>query len=145
MELNRGRLAKVLAMTTSPHDGEALSAARRAAEMLARAELTYSDVLCSDGSEARSQRELELLRQLTDLRRDMEQMRAAARTGRSAPARTNATPTKSIDRARRRLLTEVPLRAWERNALEDMKQIDPRSREEYYVLWLLKRYQLADR
>jgi len=43
--LDRERLAKVLAMTTSNHDGEALSAIRRANEILAGENLTWTELL----------------------------------------------------------------------------------------------------
>lgn len=43
--LDRVRLAKVLAMTTSNHDGEALSAVRKANDILKSENLTWSDLL----------------------------------------------------------------------------------------------------
>jgi hypothetical protein len=43
--LDRTRLAKVLAMTTSPHEGEALAAIRRANEIIQGEGLSWEQVL----------------------------------------------------------------------------------------------------
>lgn len=43
--LDRERLAKILAMTTSTHDGEALNAIRKANEMIKGEKLTWDEVL----------------------------------------------------------------------------------------------------
>ena len=47
MSLDRERLAKLLGMTGSSFDAEALSAARRANELVREAELTWHEVLGS--------------------------------------------------------------------------------------------------
>jgi hypothetical protein len=44
----RKRLAKLLARTNSPHEGEVLVAARKANELLAKLRLTWDDVLRID-------------------------------------------------------------------------------------------------
>ena len=50
--LDRTRLAKILAMTTSTHDGEALSAIRRANEVLAGEKVSWEEVLAQEATRA---------------------------------------------------------------------------------------------
>lgn len=48
MELDRAHLAKIIAMTTSTNDNEALSAVRKANEYLAACQISWADVLRED-------------------------------------------------------------------------------------------------
>lgn len=52
MTLDRGRLAKLMGLTTSVHDGEALNALRMANKMLSDAKLTWSEVIGGPTSRA---------------------------------------------------------------------------------------------
>lgn len=50
MPLDRERLIKILGLTTSSSDGEALSALRKANEIIAGEKLTWADVLAPQGN-----------------------------------------------------------------------------------------------
>ncbi len=52
MEVDRTLLAKLLSMTDSPHDAEALAAIRKANQLLRIQATTWSDVLQTSGPEA---------------------------------------------------------------------------------------------
>jgi hypothetical protein len=49
---DRERLTKLIAMSTSPHDGEALAATRKANALLANAKLTWADILQPENQRA---------------------------------------------------------------------------------------------
>lgn len=129
-------------MTASPNDGEALVAARKAAKLLKDANLTYSDLIAraaqmpvSDQGQGASVRQAWSL--VRELRIEIDRLRKQV-----GAAQTDA--ASGLRQLQTRLLTETPLRGWERQALMQIKEIQPRSREEFYLRWLARRYALAD-
>lgn len=138
-----GRLAKVLALTDSPNDHEAILAARTAARMLRAADLTYSELFSNLGalpqlrnasSDSTELAEAKLL--ISQLKRELYRYRCRQ------PAQSSGGGD-DVYKWRRELLTSMPLMNSERKALIDIKRIDPKSKEEYYVRWLARRYQLV--
>ena len=122
------RLARFLALTASPSDGEALNAARKANAIVDRAGLTYDDLfdnLAERGGTA-DRRELEKLR--AEILRLRQQLR------------TSPAPASDAVALRVRLLRLAPLLTWERTTLNGFASIEPKSRREYFVLWLAGRY-----
>lgn len=122
------RLARILALTTSPSDGEALNAARKASAIVDRAGLTYGDLFDNlrERGGAGDRRELEELR--SEIQRLRQQLR------------TSGTPVSNAVALRDRLLRLAPLLTWERTTLNGFASIEPKSRREYFVLWLAGRY-----
>lgn len=137
------RFSKVLALTASPVDTEALVAARTAVKLLNDANLTFHDVLAdkppvhalsTDDSRAEI---LNAWMMIRDLRNEVNHLRAQVEGGR-------IDGTSGLRKLRNRLLNEISLKRWERQALAQIEEIRPRSREEFYVRWLARRYALAD-
>lgn len=140
------RLAKVLDMTSSPSDGEALVAARKANAMVRRAGHTYGTLLDAPGAgpaarlSTREERRLrEQLARERERAQDLERELATLRT--TTPSRPGTTSPETL-RLRHSLLKGAPLLTYERNALTRMETIEPRSRNEYFILWLASRYGL---
>ncbi len=139
------KLSRVLAMTTSDSDGEALVAARKAAQMVASAGLTY-DTLFSEylpnhyegvanSAWIDENKQSWLARALIrKLQNEIAELRRQTATG--GKAGDDATSLKQ------RLLTSAPLNQWERSTLSRIESIAPKSKEEYYILWLARRYSL---
>lgn len=133
--LDLSRLAKILALTTSPSDGEALTAARKAASLVQNAGLDYNRLFF----EHLPRQTLATLsaadheRELRNLRAEVATLRQRAREPRRLAS----------ERLRRQLLATAPLHSWERAALDDIAAVQPNTREEYYVLWLARRYRLS--
>jgi hypothetical protein len=131
------RLGKILALTTSPSDGEALAAARKAASLVQRAGLDYGRLLSGHlpgqtGGAVGASPEAE--RELRQLRAEVAALRQQAR---------GARPQLASEHLRRQLLAKAPLHSWERAALDDIAAVRPNTREEYYVLWLARRYRMG--
>ena len=136
------RLTKVLALTASPVDNEALVAARTAVKLLNDANLTFHDVLADKPGHVISPNDsraeiLNAWMMIRDLRNEVNHLRAQVEGG-------QIDGTSGLRRLRSRLLNEISLKRWERQALAQIKEIRPRSREEFYVRWLARRYALAD-
>jgi hypothetical protein len=140
--LDLEKLTKILALTTSSSEGEALAAARKAASLIERAGLTYSTLFFEHlgpgrgrvgaGSSTKMSR-TELEARIQRLQAEV----AALRQQLGAVAPSRALPS---ERLRRQLLASAPLNSWERTALDGIAAIRPKSREEYFVLWLARRY-----
>ncbi|MEQ8247291.1 MAG: hypothetical protein RID42_06380 [Alphaproteobacteria bacterium] len=142
------KLSKVLAMTTSDSDGEALSAARKAAAIVTGAGLTYDTLFTEhlpkhyegvantawveDHKQSWLARALirKLQNEIAELRR---QTNSSTRSG-----------TGNSEGLRQRLLSSAPLNNWERSTLDRIESIQPKSKEEYYILWLARRYQMQN-
>jgi hypothetical protein len=77
-EIDRDRLIKLLGMTGSSHDGEALSALRRALDLLAAAGVTWDDLLHGPGGELEvaTQAAAQLLAENTALSDEIERLRS---------------------------------------------------------------------
>lgn len=145
-QMNVRKLAKVLAMTTSASDGEALVAARKAAAMVDQAGLTYDTLFseylpnhydaAANGAWIDENKQSWLVRALIrKLRNEIAELRQQTES-RDKPANDDAASLKQ------RLLTTAPLNNWERNTLSQIGTIPPKSKEEYYILWLARRYRL---
>ena len=147
--LDLEKLAKILALTASSSDGEALAAARKAAQMLDKANLTYRDLLSAVSRAAPKaitarNADAELAwKKVRELRQELEAVRREQSAPRQATPRHSGANVSPMARLKDRLLAEKPLRVWEREALLQFKQIRPQSREEYYVRWLMQRYAMA--
>lgn len=135
--LDLEKLTKILALTTSSSEGEALAAARKAASLIERAGLTYSTLffehLASERGRPGTGSSPKLEARIQRLQAEV----AALRQQLGAVAPTRALPS---ERLRRQLLASAPLNSWERTALDGIAAIRPKSREEYFVLWLARRY-----
>jgi hypothetical protein len=75
--IDRDRLFKLLGMTGSSHDGEALNALRRAQDLLAAAGMSWDDLLCGPGSELEvaTQAAAQLLAENAALYHEVERLR----------------------------------------------------------------------
>jgi hypothetical protein len=140
-KIDLGRLSKVLALTTSSNDGEALVAARKAAKLLHDANLTYRDVICpavaapdTGNEQSKVLRAWMLVR---ELRSEVARLRAQ-------PGNDEKDGHSGLRRLQDRLLKEPMLRTWERQTLSRITDIRPGSREDFYLRWLARRYELAD-
>ncbi len=134
------RLAKILALSNSSFDHEALAAARKAAKILQDADLTYqqlfSDYIPTQPNSGTIGGD-DASRLVAQLRREIASLQASV-------GRTRTACAPELYRWRKQLLDEKPLMASERQALSEMQSIPPKSKEEFYVRWLVRRYQLAD-
>jgi len=142
------KLSKVLAMTTSDSDGEALVAARMAAAMVTGAGLTYDTLFSehlpkhyegaantawiADHKQSWLARALirKLQNEIAELRRQ--------------PGSSTKSGSGGAEDLRQRLLSSAPLNSWERSTLDQIEAIPPKSKEEYYILWLARRYQVKN-
>jgi hypothetical protein len=147
LNLDINKLSKVLAMTTSTSDGEALVAARKAVAMVSDAGLSY-DTLFSEylpnhyegtanAGWIDSNKHSWLARALIKkLQNEITELRRHAKT---PPAASSNDP----ELLRKRLLSAAPLNSWERSTLGQISTIEPKSKEAYYILWLARRHKLT--
>lgn len=139
------RLAKILALSGSQYDHEALVAARTAARILSQADLSYQELFqdyipsVSRDAEllASDNRHREARAYIDTLRREISALRA------TKGEVTTAAPGE-VRRWHRQLLEEMPLLSSERRALTEIKAIGHKSKEEFYIRWLARRYQLTE-
>ena len=142
------KLSKVLAMTTSDSDGEALAAARKAAAMVNGAGLTYDTLLAehlpkhyegvANTAWVEDNKQSWLARAMI---RKLQNEIAELRRQTTSSARAGAGDSEGL---RQRLLSSAPLNNWERSTLDRIESILPKSKEEYYILWLARRYQMKN-
>lgn len=131
------RLGKILALTTSSSDGEALAAARKAAALVERAGLDFATLFSGHlpgQTNAGGAIAPDIQRELRLLRAEVAALRERVREAR---------PSLASEHLRRKLLAHAPLHSWERTALDDISAVRPNTREEYYVLWLARRYRMG--
>jgi len=142
------KLARVLALTTSDSDGEALVAARKAAQMVMGAGLTYDTLFseylpnhyenAANGAWIDENKQSWLVRALI---RKLQNEIAELRRESTSRGKTGSNDAESL---KQRLLTSAPLNQWERTTLSRIEAISPKSKEEYYILWLARRYSLRN-
>jgi len=143
------RLAKILAMTQSSHDGEVTAAARKASEMLARHNLSYADLFDAvqerGGNHVLEQRIERLERALERERQKSGALAAALRQAKEegATAQQGVPILRSLEQLRVYLMGHFVLKQHERALLEKIEDPRPKTKEAHIVLICAKRYGVA--
>lgn len=143
------RLAKILALTQSPHDGEVTAAARKAAQMLARHDVSYDElfesVAARGGNRALEQRIERLERDLQQERQKSGALAAALRQAKQEQAQADqGVPIlRSLEQLRVYLMGHFVLKQHERALLEKIEDPRPKTKEAHIVLICAKRYGVA--
>lgn len=140
------RLTKILARTASDYDGEALAAARKAAAILSKHNLSYEDVLAPKRqmSSPALAREVGRLRQCLKAERRRADLLEAALKDAEAQADGSAAPFfHTLEQLRKYLMGNVVLKRHERQLLENIEDPKPKTKEAHIVLICAQRYGVA--
>jgi len=129
------KLSKVLARTQSTFDSEVLTAAKFAARMVTEGQTSYEDLILGDGGKSKQH-----VVDRSATREEVFQLRREIETLKMQLAKAEQGGKDGLLNIRTRLLSNAPLLTWERESLKDLTDIPPRSRAEYFVLWLARRY-----
>jgi hypothetical protein len=144
-KINLERLAKVLALTGSHYDNEALTAARTASGLLSQANLTYQELFHDYiPSASRDEKLSNLEHRYLEARAKIAELRQEVSSLRAGQSQAPSLAQGEVRRWHRKLLEEMPLLSSERRALTEIKAIGHKSKEEFYVRWLARRYQLTE-
>lgn len=138
----RNRLAKILAMTGSDHDGEVLAAARRACSILDQLNLDFSDLLTSSQSTCGNNAELAALRRaLAAERRRADALETALSEAEDESGQEASNPIRrSLEQLRLYLMNHMSLKRYERSLLEAIEDPKPSTKEAHIILICAQRY-----
>lgn len=132
----RSRFSKLLEMTTSPNDHEALIASRKASAFLAKHNTTYTDFLDAVA-------ELNSRANIT-LSANRENISTKATKHKASNAHSfsvlDSNCPKQLQKLKRFLLSNFSLKDYERTLLQQLHTVAPNTKEAYLVLICAKRY-----
>ena len=134
------KLIKILEMTSSANDSEVIVAARKAQQLLKKYNTNYQEL-----AESLQQQNPQALQKIEQLKRviDQQKKEITALQNNSAASHTNSSPAKflgPLQGLRNYLINNFSLRNHERALLEDITEIEPRSKEAYLVLICARRH-----
>ncbi len=137
------RLVKLLEMTASQYDSEALAAARKARNILERHQLTYEalfEELVRSGNPGHERQLHHLQRIILEQRKQIKEL--SLKTEQAADSKKAFDGT--LSKLKEFLVNNVPLRAHEKKLLEKIPNtIQPKTKEAYLLLICAKRHGVA--
>lgn len=143
------KLVKVLELTTSDVEGEALAAARMARKILQKNDLNYGMFVEDLQKNARKEASREIANLKNVVRQQSIELdrvktkRSSSKLSDEHIFRPSGRFSGSIDHLRKFLLSNLKLKNYEREILEGITTISPKSKEEFLVLICARRHNVS--
>lgn len=142
LEINENELqkfTKILELTTSDNDSEALAAARKARKILAKYNINYQILL----DKLQKTPNYQYCYRIRELEAKVKQQQDSISQLQKTKAKDKSEPLKffgPIQALKKFMIKNLTLQNHERTILEDLKEIQPKSKEAYLVLICARRH-----